>query len=94
MTCPALGGFADVPQHEVGVGVACVQNAYFLHPFSSQLPITRMSFGGVGLGIWPPYSTEGWYHWNCAEFHEGKSFVAKFHWFLGSVVFILSFGVQ
>lgn len=88
-----LGDFADVLQCEVGVGIACVQNAFFLHPFSSQLPITWVSFGGVQLGIWPPYGTEG-YHWNRAEIHEGKGFIANFHWFLGSVVFSLSFGVQ
>lgn len=45
-----LGDFADVLQCEVGVGIACVQNAFFLHPFSSQLPITWVSFGGVQLG--------------------------------------------
>lgn len=35
--------FADVLQCEVEVETTCVQNALFLHPFSSQLPITWVS---------------------------------------------------
>lgn len=43
MTCPVLGGFADVLQHEVGVGTAWTQSSCPLHPFSSLLLVAWMS---------------------------------------------------
>lgn len=65
----------------------------FSIPFQASFQLLGCLFGGVQLGIWLPCGTEG-YHWNRVEIHEGKGFIANFHWFLSSVVFSLSFGVQ
>lgn len=108
VTCPALGGFADVLQREP-------RGRKSLHPELTLLkpaPACWMSYGGGQVGAVPPCCiTSGAIlpreHSVTVPLELGSGsppwkghslghpyFVTKLYWFLDSMVFVLSFGAQ